>query len=119
MVNNYTLIIVYFSKSFMWIQKEIYENVVLIPCIIIGKLPLASLRVRHDIPNFLTDKTKCHLYYTTLSCCIGCLTYVKKTCTECRHEKVNVIEITNVGPKQITSKWMQEVGILGNVMSKF
>ena len=39
-------------------------------------------------------------------------------CTECRQEKVNVIERPMLAPKQITSQWMQEVEILGNVMAK-
>ena len=32
-------------------------------------------------------------------------------------EKVNFIEMTNVSLKHITSQWMQEIEILGNVMT--
>ena len=62
------------------------------------ELPLASLRVRHDVSNFKqTNKISPAFNHYILLHWMPNLCEEKKTCHKCRQEKVNVIEMTNVG----------------------
>ena len=68
----------------------------LIPCITIGKLPLACLKVRYDISNF-NRQNKISPAFNHNFLLHWMPNLCENKCVQIVDRKVNVIEMTNVG----------------------